>query len=102
MGQGRGRITAALLAAALALGLPVAPALSGHGPAAPLLAQSGQREQLISADQAAAAARRATGGRVLRVELHRGGRPWYRVKVLVDGERVRSVRVDARSGRVRD
>jgi uncharacterized membrane protein YkoI len=60
-----------------------------------------QREDLISRDRAAEIARSRTGGRVLRVDLHDGGRPWYRVRVLIDGERVRTVAVDARSGRLR-
>jgi len=52
----------------------------------------------ISPDRAAAIARNAVGGRVLRVELS-GNR--YRVKLLVDGERVRTVQVDARTGQLR-
>ena len=51
----------------------------------------------ISSDQAAAIARRATGGRVLKVK-RKGG--VYQVRVLLDGERVRNVSVDARTGRV--
>lgn len=60
-----------------------------------------QRDDLISRDRAAAIARSQTGGRVLRVEMRNGDRPWYRVRVLIDGERVRTVAVDARSGRLR-
>lgn len=52
----------------------------------------------ISPDRAAAIARNAVGGRVLKVELS-GGR--YRVKLLVGGERVRTVEVDARTGQLR-
>jgi uncharacterized membrane protein YkoI len=55
---------------------------------------------LISQDRAAAAARSATGGRVLNIRLQDGKRPQYRVKVLLDGNRVRNVGVDARSGAV--
>jgi uncharacterized membrane protein YkoI len=55
---------------------------------------------LISRDRAAAAARSATGGRVLDIRLERGKRPRYRVKVLLEGNRVRSIGVDARSGNV--
>ncbi len=54
----------------------------------------------ISRDQAAAAARKATGGLVLKVKLE--GKEIYRVRVLLEGERVRTVRVDARTGRVLD
>lgn len=60
-----------------------------------------QRDDLITRDRAAAVARSETGGRVLRVDLRNGDRPWYRVRVLIDGERVRTVAVDARSGRLR-
>lgn len=52
----------------------------------------------ISRDEAASIARRAVGGRVLGVEL-RGDR--YHVRLLVDGKRVRTVRVDARTGELR-
>ncbi len=51
----------------------------------------------ISRDQAAAIARGLTGGRVLSVEL-KGNR--YRIKVLVNGERVRTLSIDARTGAV--
>ncbi len=60
-----------------------------------------QRDDLISRDRAADIARTRTGGRVLRVDLRNGDRPWYRVRVLIDGEHVRTVAVDARSGRLR-
>lgn len=59
----------------------------------------GSRSEVrISRDQAAAIARGAVGGRVLRVELSDSR---YRVKLLVDGERVRTVQVDARTGQLR-
>jgi len=61
-----------------------------------------QRDEgrLISRDRAAEIARAQTGGRVLDVDLRRNGSPWYRVKVLIDGRKVRSIRIDARTGRV--
>lgn len=52
----------------------------------------------ISRDQAAAIARSLTGGRVLSVKL-KGNR--YRIKVLVNGERVRTLSIDARTGAVK-
>jgi len=52
----------------------------------------------ISRDKAAAIARDAAGGRVLKVQL-KGNR--YHVRLLLDGERVRTVRVDAYTGEVR-
>lgn len=93
-------LRAALFAAAFAVTVAANPAMAGST-GARQLAESANGAELISRDRAAAAARSATGGRVLRVELRNNGRPCYRVRVLVDGERVRSVAVDARSGRVR-
>ena len=52
---------------------------------------------MISPDRAAAVARGATGGRVLKVD--RKGNV-YRVRLLLDGQRVRNVKVDARTGRL--
>lgn len=50
---------------------------------------------------AAAAARAATGGRVLGVIARTaGGRTVYRVKVLLPGGRVRTVTVDGPTGQV--
>ncbi len=54
--------------------------------------------QRIGRDRAAAIAQQATGGRVLRVE-QQGNR--YLVRVLVAGERIRTVRVDAATGELR-
>jgi len=59
------------------------------------------QSSLISADQAASIARRATGGRVLGVKLKKGKRPVYQVKVLLNSERVRTVTVDATNGNLR-
>ncbi len=59
-----------------------------------LLAQT----ETISSDKAAAIAKQATGGRVLSVK--RTGNS-YQVKVLLRGERVRTVRVDARTGKLK-
>jgi hypothetical protein len=57
----------------------------------------------ISENAAAAAAARATGGRVLSVRRDSGnaGQPGYTVKVLMPDGRVRNVRVDGASGAVR-
>lgn len=83
------------------LALPVsAPRAAGYQPV--LLAESERREAAITPDRAAEIARRATGGRVLRVDRRGNGHGRYRVKVLVDGQRVRHVVVDAQSGRVRE
>lgn len=54
----------------------------------------------ISREQAAAIARSATGGRVLNIQLMRGNRPMYSVKMLLDGKRVRTLGVDARTGAI--
>lgn len=58
------------------------------------------RESIISSNRAAALARSATGGRVLDVRLKKGKRPQYRVKMLLDGERVRNLSIDAQSGAI--
>ena len=81
--------------------LAVAAALdaSARGAAEPrLLAQV---TPSVSADEAAALVRAKSGGRILSVALegHAGG-PVYRVKVLLEGGRVRVYRVDASNGRV--
>lgn len=95
MRRGTGWMVAAVVAV-MALGAtPVAGATDMEG------IQLVQREDLISRDRAADIARSRTGGRVLRVDLRNGDRPWYRVRVLIDGEYVRTVAVDARSGRLR-
>ena len=89
--------------AALALALLLAGWLPANGAAAADAAslRVADNGALISRDRAAEIARAETGGRVLRVDLRNGDRPRYRVRVLIDGERVRNVIVDARSGRVR-
>lgn len=89
------RGVAALLALTAAVSLAAAPVYGGGHKHRSLRTQLAQSE--ISADQAASIARRATGGRVLKVK-RKGG--VYHVRVLLDGERVRKVNVDARTGRV--
>lgn len=55
----------------------------------------------ISKSRAAALARSAHGGKVLNVErVESGGRVIYRVKLLLDGGRIRIVTVDGSSGKV--
>lgn len=88
-----------MVAAALAVTM-IGP-IPGAGAASMDSVQLAQRDDLISRDRAADIARSETGGRVLRVDLRNGDRPWYRVRVLIDGEHVRTVAVDARSGRLR-
>ena len=51
----------------------------------------------VGPDQAARAAGRASGGRVLGIG---GEAPEYRVKVITEGGRVRVLRIDARTGEV--
>ena len=54
----------------------------------------------VSRDEAAAAAQRVSGGRVLSVEKTESERrPVWRVKVLTDKGEVRVVLIDAGSGR---
>jgi hypothetical protein len=53
-------------------------------------------------DQAANAARRATGGRVLGVQGANGDQPGYRVRILERDGRVRNFHYDPASGAMRD
>jgi uncharacterized membrane protein YkoI len=54
----------------------------------------------VSRDEAAAAAQRASGGRVLAVEKAQSAdRPVWRVKVLTPSGEVRVILIDAASGR---
>ena len=85
----------ALTAVVAAVSLFAAPVYGGGHQARANRVQLAQAE--ISADRAADIARSATGGRVLKVQ--RKGSV-YEVRVLLDGERVRTVTVDARTGRV--
>ena len=97
-----GRILAAALTVALGAALPPVPADAAPASWSRVADRQDQGHGLISRDRAAEIARAATGGRVLRVQLHGGATPRYRVRVLIDGERVRSIRIDGRSGRVLD
>lgn len=99
MGSGRSR--AAMLALFVLAALPVLPPHAA-GSRSTYLAEAEGDSALIGPDRAAEIARQATGGRVLGVDRRGNGRPWYRVKVLIDGERVRYVAVDARDGHIRD
>lgn len=55
----------------------------------------------VGKSQAAEAAREAYGGKVLSVdEIKEGGRVLYRVKLLLDGGRIKIVTVDGDSGQV--
>lgn len=98
MGRRGWRCVMLVLVMLIALPVDAAPR---DGPGAVHLADAADGEAVISADRAAEIARRATGGRVLSVE-RRGGRPWFRVKVLLEGQRVRYVVIDGRSGRIRN
>lgn len=59
------------------------------------------RRAAMDRDAAAAAARRATGGRVLGVERRRGNGDEYRVRVLTPDGTVRTLKYDGRSHRPR-
>ncbi|TFH47264.1 MAG: hypothetical protein E4H01_08605 [Lysobacterales bacterium] len=60
-----------------------------------------QAATAISADEAAALVRTASGGRILGVSRANGaGGPVYQVKVLLDKGRVRVYVVDANSGQI--
>lgn len=95
-----GGLSFAMLLCALLAVFPVAPVeASGFAPV--YLAESHAEPDRIDPDGAAEIVRRATGGRVLAVERRGNGRPWFRVKVLIDGQQIRYVAVDGRSGRIR-
>jgi hypothetical protein len=90
----------ALQGALLALALFAAVAdAQGRRPQPRWFGQAPPHEQRddIGPGRAASLASRATGSRVMGVT---GGTPEYRVKVLEDGRRVRTVRIDARTGKV--
>lgn len=100
MVMGRCGMRAIMLALVLLTALPPTPATAdGFGNIR--LAETQSEAGDISADQAAEIVRSATGGRVLAVERRRNGRTWYRVKVLIDGQRVRYLAVDAGTGEIR-
>ncbi len=72
---------------------------SARAAANPLLLA--QATPSVSADQAAALVRTQSGGRILDLRPESRDRgPIYRVKVLLDGGRVRVYRVDAATGRI--
>ena len=98
----RTAIHASLLALAVALGAPSADAARGDRARSDRAQTRQSQDVAVSRDRAAKIARSATGGRVLSVKLTGNGRPWYRVKVLTKGGRVRTVAVDAGSGAVRN
>ncbi len=72
---------------------------SARAAANPLLLA--QTTPSVSADEAAALVRAQSGGRILGLRLEsRAQPPVYRVKVLLDGGRVRVYRVDASTGKI--
>ena len=85
-----------LLFAAL-IGLLTAAAGPAGAEAAQAPSMLAQSSPAVSPDAAAQRVRALSGGRILDVRLEGSV---YRVKVLLDGGRVRIYRVDAASGRV--
>jgi len=57
------------------------------------------QSELISREKAASIAKQNTGGRVLEVKLKGNN---YHVKMLLNGERIRTVRIDARTGQLKN
>lgn len=85
------------LALLLALGLPAVQAAPSSAARVefPLLAQANG----VSLDQAVAQVQRRTGGRILSAETHMdNGTPVHHIRVLTNNKRVRTIRVDGRSG----
>lgn len=69
---------------------------------ATLLVASGLAWADVSRDDAAAAAQRASGGRVLSIDKSESsGQPVWRVKVVTPAGEVRVVQVDVATGQVR-
>ena len=96
------------LAIAGALGLP--PEVPGSNPVGAVVAdpvpvaqrgRSGVRQRM-SLDAAVALVRERFGGRVIRAETRRrnDGRTIHEIRLLLDNGRVRTVLVDAESGRI--
>ena len=93
----RGVFAISLLAGAC-LALPSSAARTEGADLTRLLAQAAGP---VGADEAAAVVRGVSGGRILDVRLDGDARPpVYRVKVLLDGGRVRIYVVDAGTGRI--
>lgn len=87
---------ALILILAFALGLP----LSGPAWAADGVVQLAAAERYISLDEAVSRVRRRIDGEVISAKTrYEGGRPVHYVKVY-DRGRVRTIRVDAASGRI--
>lgn len=85
------------LSLAWTLGLPVP--LAGLPSAVP--AAEAQRPARLSPAQAAALVQKHFGGRVLKVDaFEHGGRIIYRVKILQQDGRIRTINVDSQSGKV--
>lgn len=96
------RATTVRLALALSLawtlGLPVP--IAGL-PGAITAAEAQQSAARFSPAQAAALVQKRVGGKVLKVDtLERGGRVIYRVKILQEDGRIRTLNVDGQSGKV--
>lgn len=93
----RGVFAISLLAWAFLAPPSSAARAEGADPARLLAQAAGQ----VGADEAAAVVRGVSGGRILDVRLDGAARPpVYRVKVLLDGGRVRTYVVDAGTGRI--
>lgn len=83
-----------------ALLLTLSSFLAINARAEPVVEQT-QMMAAVGKSQAAESARQAFGGKVLSVdELKEGGRVLYRVKLLLDGGRIKIVTVDGDSGQV--
>jgi len=91
-------VFAIILIAGANLAVPPSAAAGAHADHGRLLAQAAGP---VGAEEAAALVRGASGGRILDVRFDESAQPpVYRVKVLLDGGRVRVYLVDARTGRI--
>ncbi len=106
------KVTAAMTRRHFAIALFTALAMAGAVTAVPAMAQTGGQFQAraesrpeqrprISAGQAAAIVQRRFGGQVVDVDtVQSGGRVIYRVRILQDDGRVRTVRVNGETGEI--
>lgn len=86
------------LSLAWTLGLPVP--ISGL-PSAISVAEAQEPAARFSPAQAAALVQKQFGGKILKVDtFERGGRVIYRVKILQEDGRIRTLNVDGQSGKV--
>lgn len=98
---GRSIGLAAAFLCALALGVPSVVQVAQAAPARPVELRLAQASEQVSLAEATRRVQQSTGGQVLRAETKRDkGRVVHRIRVLTEDGRVRTVHVDAETGRM--